>query len=131
MKTAKNLGVWMDHSKAHLIDLTNDSMVTYTVEPNTILKDESQDFGNDESRTHNKEQNQLSDFFKKLSDYIIDFDDVILFGPTNAKTELLNLLKKNHHFDKIRIIAKSADNMTNNQLQAFVENSFNMPALLP
>jgi len=128
MKSAKYLGIWMDHSKANLINLTNDTLVTYSIASQTVLKDEDQNFGNDESRTHNKEQNQLSDYFKKLSDYIVDFDDVILFGPTDAKTELLNVLKKDHHFDKIRIKAKSADKMTSQQQRAFVEDYFNTPA---
>ena len=48
----------------------------------------------------------------------------MLFGPTNAKTELLNLLKADHHFDKINIETKQADKMTENQQHAFVREYF-------
>jgi hypothetical protein len=48
-----------------------------------------------------------------------------LFGPTNAKTELINKLKEDHHFDEVKIEVKSADKMTENQQQAFVLEHFN------
>jgi hypothetical protein len=55
-----------------------------------------------------------------------DYDEVILFGPTDAKSELYNLLKNDHHFDKIRIEVKPADKMTENQQQAFVKKYFSI-----
>ena len=42
----------------------------------------------------------------------------------NAKTELLNLLKQSHHFDKIKICAKTVDKMSESQQQAFVKEYF-------
>ena len=48
----------------------------------------------------------------------------MLFGPTDAKTELFNLLKADHHFDKINIETKHADKMTENQQHAFVREYF-------
>jgi len=55
---------------------------------------------------------------------IKEFDDVLLFGPTSAKNELLNLLRQNHLFEKIKIELKPADKMTENQQQAFVREYF-------
>ena len=46
------------------------------------------------------------------------------FGPTNAKTELLNMLRTDHHFDKIDIEVKNTDKMTENQEHAFVKEYF-------
>ncbi len=48
-----------------------------------------------------------------------------LFGPTNAKTELVNILKSDHHFDKVKIDVKPADKMTVNQQEEFVKEYFN------
>jgi len=72
----------------------------------------------------NKEQNQLSAFFKKLVEVIKKYDEVLLFGPTNAKAELFNELKNDLHFDQIKIEMKTTDQMTENQMQAFVKEFF-------
>jgi hypothetical protein len=49
---------------------------------------------------------------------------VLLFGPTNAKVELHNYLKKDLHFKKIKIDIEPTDKMTNNEKDAFVKNHF-------
>jgi len=48
----------------------------------------------------------------------------MLFGPTNAKTELHNLLKENIQFNNIKIDIETSDNLTENQMHAFVKNHF-------
>jgi len=73
----------------------------------------------------NKEQNQLSGYFKRLSDVIKDYNEVVLFGPTHAKDELKNILKVDHHFDDVKIEVKPMDKMTENQQEAFVKEYFN------
>lgn len=124
MKTKKQLGIWMDHSIAHIMELKNSEMVISTVIAEVGEQDEALNSRN-ESMIQNKEQNQLSDYFKRLNDIIKDYDDVLLFGPTNAKTELFNSLKTDRHFENIKIGVKSADKMTQNQQLAFMNDYFN------
>ena len=50
---------------------------------------------------------------------------MVLFGPTNAKSELNNYLNKDLHYKNIKIDIESADNMTANEKDAFVGNHFN------
>jgi len=126
MKTTKQLGIWMDHSAAHLIGSNVDSTENRTILAQVGEQDEALN-SRDETMIQNKEQNELAGFFNRLSDVIKDYDDVLLFGPTNAKTELLNVLKSDRHFDKVKIEVKTADKMTENQLQAFVNEHFNHP----
>ena len=123
MKTSKQLGIWMDHSKAHLIEFENEATVTNNVIAQVGEQDEPLN-KLDESMIQNKEQNQLSAFFKKLGEVIIKYDEVLLFGPTNAKAELFNELKNDLHFDQIKIEMKTTDQMTENQMQAFVKEFF-------
>ena len=56
--------------------------------------------------------------------WVKNYDEVILFGPTDAKVELFNILKADQHFDKIKIDIKQADKMTENQQHAFVKDHF-------
>ena len=74
---------------------------------------------------HNKEQHQLSEFYTKLGETIKHYQEVLLFGPTSAKTELLNVLRADHRFAAIKIEVEDADKMTTNQLHAFVTQHFN------
>jgi hypothetical protein len=125
MKSKKQLGIWMDHSVAHIMNLSNGKMVTNTLESTPAFPEQIQNLRMDESLMHNKEQNQRKDFFKNLCDVIKDYDEVLLFGPTDAKKELFNILKENRQFEKIKIEVKSADNMTANQEEDFVKEYFN------
>jgi hypothetical protein len=126
MKSTKRLGIWMDHSIANLIELTDSTIGTNTIEAQPKLQVNKADlYYKDESHILNKEQNQLSDYYGRLGVIIKDFDEVLLFGPTSAKSELLNILKEDHHFDEVKIEVKPADKMTENQQEAFVKEYFN------
>ena len=57
-------------------------------------------------------------------DAIKNYDEVLIFGPTHAKEELVNLLKADRHFENIKIDVKHADKMTENQQHAFVKDYF-------
>jgi predicted Zn-ribbon and HTH transcriptional regulator len=125
MKTTKRLGIWMDHSTANLIEFTDDKTETTEIEAQVGEQDEPLN-PRDETMIQNKEQNELSDYYKRISEVIKDYDEVLLFGPTHAKDELNNILKDDRHFDAVKIEIKPADNMTENQQQAFVKEHFNI-----
>ena len=125
MKTTKRLGIWMDHSTANLIEFADDKTATSTVDAQVGEQDEPLN-ARDETMIQNKEQNELSDYYKRISEVIKDYDEVLLFGPTHAKDELNNILKDDHHFDAVKIEIKPADNMTENQQEAFVKEYFNI-----
>ena len=124
MKTTKQLGIWMDHSIAHVIRLTNGTIKTNSIESIPEIQGDEQIVYKDESHSLNKEQRQLSTYYRKLGDVILENDQVILFGPTEAKNELLNVIKENHLFDKIKIEVESADKMTEVQRNTFVKEHF-------
>jgi len=123
MKAHNNLGIWMDHSTAHLIDLSADenshsisSKFTFTVKAEALSRNED--------IMHNKEQQMQGAYYKEIADEILKYDHVLLFGPTNAKSELHNYLDKDLRFKHIKIDIESADKMTDNQKEAFVKNHF-------
>lgn len=122
--TAKKLGIWMDHSMANLMEFTTDPIQTKTIHSDTSQHGKSSDFGKNENLMHNKEQHQQSSFYKKLAEAIKNYEHVLLFGPTNAKTELLNTLKTDSHFTKTKIDVKQTDKMTENQQHAFIKEYF-------
>ena len=122
MKNIKQMGIWMDHSNAILMELTNETIVTHSVVSESSHPANEHGMIMQGKPLQNKEQ-RLS-YFKKISDSIRNYQEVLLFGPTDAKNELLNLLKADHLFENIKIEAKNADKMTDNQMHAFIKEYF-------
>lgn len=58
-----------------------------------------------------------------------EYDDVLLFGPTDAKVELLHMLESDNSFSKIKIETRQADKMTENQEHAFAKDYFSKRGL--
>ena len=124
MKDIKQLGIWMDHSNAFLLEMVND-----TIETNSIVSELSDpeaefNFYKGEKLIHKKEQHLLLSYYKKIGDIIKKYQEVVLFGPTNAKKELLNLVKTDHLFEDIKIELKNSDKMTESQMHTFVREYF-------
>ena len=77
-----------------------------------------------ERHMHNKEQHGQAGYYKQLADVMKNYEEVLLFGPTDAKTELFNFIKTDKAFSTIKIEIKQADKMTENQQHAFVREYF-------
>jgi len=124
MAKAKKLGIWMDHSNANLMEFTADSIETKTIKSEFTHEEKESSLEKSENLMHNKEQHQQKEYYKRLGEVIKNYEEVILFGPTDAKTELFNILTADHHFSKIKIHVKPADKMTDNQQHVFVREYF-------
>ena len=124
MRNIKQLGIWMDHSNAYLMELTNDIILTKKVV--SELSDNEADFNfyKGEKLVHKKEQHLQLSYYRKIGDIIKNYQDVVLFGPTDAKNELLNLIKTDHLFEDIKIEVKTSDKMTEEQMQTFIREYF-------
>lgn len=114
----------MDHTHAHLVEVSNDPMVTSTIELNMDQLPAGEHPDRGEHQLHNKEQQVQSAFYKQLGEIISKYDKVILFGPTHAKTELFNFLQADKGFADINIEVKQTDKMTDHQEHAFVRDYF-------
>ncbi len=125
MEKVKNLGIWMDHENAHIIECTNEQIELKTIE-SEFTHDVKVDSLNNKGETqmHNKEQQLQGSYYKKLGEVILNYQGVLLFGPTNAKVELFNVLNADRRFADIKIDVQQADKMTENQQQAFVRDYF-------
>jgi hypothetical protein len=124
MKKIKQLGIWMDHSNAFLMELINDTILENSILSEFTHQEKEDSLNRNEKLKHTKEKHQQSSYYKKLRDAIKNYQEVVLFGPTDAKNELLNLLKADHLFENIKIEVKQSDKMTENQMHAFVREYF-------
>jgi stalled ribosome rescue protein Dom34 len=121
--TAKNLGIWMDHSAANLIDL-NTEKNSITIKSDFTFDTKEETLSRSEHIMHNKENQMHEAYYKKIADEIMKYDNVLLFGPTNAKLELHNYLNKDLHFKDVKINIESVDKLSENEKIAFVKGHF-------
>ena len=122
METKNNIGIWMDHSTAHLININ--SKINHSINSEFTFNTKEEALSRSESLMHNKRQQMHEAYYKEIADEIIKYNHVLLFGPTNAKVELHNYLNKDLHFKNIKIDIEPADKMTDNEKDAFVKNHF-------
>lgn len=120
----------MDHERAYLTEFTADPMQTKILESTSTNAVREESIIRGENHMHKKEQHQQGDYYKRLGQEIRKYQEVVLFGPTDAKRELYNTLRSNHLFDGVLIKIEQADKMTENQLHAFVRQYFT-PTPLP
>ncbi|WP_339837334.1 hypothetical protein [uncultured Flavobacterium sp.] len=123
MKTQKNLGIWMDHATAQLIDLNADKE-TKVITSDFTIETKEEALSKSEKSMHNKRQQMHEAYYKEIGNSILNYDHLLLFGPTNAKTELHNFLKQDSHFKNKQIDVEAADKMTDNEKDAFVKKHF-------
>jgi stalled ribosome rescue protein Dom34 len=114
----------MDHANAHVMEFTTVPITTVIISSKFTHREKEHSLGKSENGMHQKERHEQSAYYKQLANVIKDYQDVVLFGPSTAKTELLNVLRADHHFAKIKLETKESDKMTQNEQHAFVRNYF-------
>jgi len=134
----KNVGIWIDKEKAHVVSLENDRENFITLESEienyrpvggsgskgTRNRWGPQDVVQD-SKYLEREKHQLKNYFKKIAENISDADAIAIFGPSDTNLKLNQTLSANYKqlAKKVKAVEK-ADSMTNNQLKAFVKSFF-------
>jgi hypothetical protein len=132
MKAIKQLGIGMDHHHALCIE-----MVPMTVGMNnkTVVSRNVVSEWNDKQSHHThpskidlfnspEKKHLQAAYFHELSEIIRNYDHVVLFGPTDAKNELHNILKSNHLFQNIQIELVDTDKMNESDMEDYVLQYF-------
>ena len=124
MKTEKKLGIYLDHATAKYIDLSVDEVHHETLDSNSNHSEKVAMLHKNEKGMHNKEQQELGTFFNTIAKKILNYNSVLLFGPTDAKVEFFNYLRSDHKYDTIKIAVRNADKMNEKEEQVFVKHFF-------
>ncbi len=117
----------MDHSSANIIEFPAEPHAIKTIESKFTHDVKTESLNKGEWLMHKKENHQQTEYYAKLGEIIRNYHEVVLFGPTDAKSELLNILKKNHLFADINIKLEQTDKLTYDQQYVFVQEYFSKP----
>lgn len=123
MNSSKSIGIFMDYYTAHIIEFSDKPLEIQTIESKFTKK---------WKREKNKGEKYLcclakqckARYFKKIAHTILNYDKVLLFGPTNAKSELFNMMCEDHHFYRIKTYIKETKILTLNKRNKFIQEHF-------
>jgi hypothetical protein len=77
MKTIRKLGIWMDHSDAYLMEFANDVITTNIIVSESGHPEDEFSSEKHEKLIQKKEQHQQLSYYKKLSQSIRDYQEVV------------------------------------------------------
>ena len=121
MKSLKQLGIYMDYEHAFLMEMENGMIISHDIlsefNENEIVDNRKMHF----LGFHCAEKKFLQAiFFKKISNIIKHYQQVVLFSPTNIKNELLYLLNENSLFNRIKISIEDTEKLTNDEIHKYM-----------
>jgi hypothetical protein len=122
MEKKRRLGVWVDHSDAHLMEFKTNIIELNTIESTFTHQEKIEE--ENEPKRQAKEKRKHAKFYKDLSETIKYYDEVVIFGSSDSKKELVNILVSDDKFSNIKIEVKETDNLTENQQHDFVKEHF-------
>lgn len=131
----KEIGIWLDKEKAHLVTLKNEDVFFDTIQseieffnpkggarskqrwgPQDVVQD---------SKYLEREKRQMKMYFSKLAKTIKDADAIAIFGPADANSKFYKELNENYNTLALKVKAvEKADSMTENQVKAMVKEFF-------
>lgn len=120
----KKLGIYMDHSTAKLIPFPINIDLDQTIQCSFTHQAKEEAMQKGESAMHSKEQGEQNDYYREIAAIIQDYDEVLLFGPTDAKTELYHTFQRHNSFANIKVEIRQADKLTKNQQHALLRHYF-------
>lgn len=137
MEHYKQVGVWIDHSKAHLIGFKGGQVrLLETVEsPFERVKrvdgvdmsrfsPDPEHASNNEYKKHHIVQNEINEYLRMMEQKLISFEDILLFGPGTMKERMKNRLREKKAFEGKWLSVERSDKLTENQLLAFVREFY-------
>lgn len=125
MKKIKQLAICMDHSNAFLMELYNHMIISRKIISRSKDNEEQDNHAIHSMPIEPAEKLQLQkSFYKEISDIIKNYQQVVLFGPTDANVELYKLLEADHSFENTKIELVNTDKMTDNQMHDFVKKYY-------
>jgi len=124
-QSTKQLGICMDLTHALLMELENNQIISRDIvsglkETDTIDKQDGHLCG----FQWTEKQHLQKVYFTEISDIIRYYQQVVLFGPNDAKDELYKSLEAHHHLNDIKIKLVNTDRMSDAQMHVFVKEYY-------
>jgi hypothetical protein len=129
-------GIWIDHAHAFVVKANpSGDMTVRTIDSGIGPHFHTGKMEGEHSTIFNQHQsderrkNETHAFMKVLLEALHDADEIVVFGPGNARHDLKNALEDNKTLAKKLVSCETTDKMTENQLMAHVKEVFRLPRI--
>ena len=122
-KQKQYAGVWLDNDNAMIIANTSENDVAdYTIQDKLKAR-EARGGGSEHSMNNAKHSDSLK-YFKALSGLLLNYDEILVFGPGKSQEQFQNHLQEDAQFNSKKITIDSAEHLTDPQMIAKVREFF-------
>jgi stalled ribosome rescue protein Dom34 len=115
-------GICLDNAHAIIIAANADETGEYAIKDK--VKAPEHHGGGSEHAMNNAQRADSHKFFKTLSGYLGNYDELLIFGPGKIQEEFKNFLSDDAHFNAKKITTESAGNLTDPQMVALVRDFY-------
>ncbi len=137
LELERKTGVWIDKQKAIIISFFGNDINVKKIESGIETRERVDGesghisrFGSQSLNPESKKENRLNEqskiFLKKVVEELSHSDEFVIFGPSTMKMELAKELKDKSGLGARLKGIESADDMTENQLNAWVKSFFKL-----
>ena len=123
----RDVGLWLDHRKAVIVIVTDESEETKIIESNmekhVRFSSGSSEPGQGEDVRDRQFQNRLNRYYDDVIACIGDAESIQIFGPGEAKGELVKRLERDEIGGRI-VGIETVDKMTDRQIAERVRQQF-------
>ena len=117
-------GVWLDNANAIIIANTSENESgDYSIQ-NKVKSKANRGAGSEHSM-NNAKQADIHKYYKSVSTLLLNYDEVLVFGPGKAQEQFKNHLTEDAQFKDKKITIDSAEQLTDPQMIAKVREFFN------
>ncbi len=114
----------MDHSHAHLKEFASVPFDPTEFDSELSRQHRKKHHIDGESSMHNMDEALQADFYRNIGKVIKDYKEVLLYGPTKAKSELFDILRADDQFTHIKIEVKNSGKLSDIQERALIRQHF-------
>ena len=124
------VGIWIDHKKAVIVSASADG-VTTTVESDVGAHPRyaGQQDGGGEKKYEERHGQHLDRYYEEVIRQLTDADELLIFGPGEAKVELKDRLGRAKGHSELSIGIETTDKLTDPQIVAKVKEHFGIAHL--
>ena len=116
-------GVWLDNHHATIItNISENESGDYAIQDK--VKAKGNQGGGSEHSMNNAKQSETLKYFKSVSSLLLNYDEILVFGPGKSQEQFQNHLQQDAQFKSKQISVDSADQLTDPQMIAKVREFF-------
>lgn len=120
------VGIWIDHKKAVIVSASADGVTTKTLESEVGAHPRyaGQQDGGGEKKYEERHSQHLDRYYDEVIRQLTDPDELLIFGPGEAKLELKERLRRSKAHSERTIGIETTDKLTDPQIVAKVKEHF-------